>query len=96
MEVANQKYRSEMDILAPFIEDCCVLGPEYQVKSMDLYEAYKGWCEENGERELSQKKLIFHLLERGDITKKRFGHQGSKGLQGIGLTSVGQSNVVGS
>ena len=23
VEVANQEYRSEMDILAPFIEDCC-------------------------------------------------------------------------
>ena len=94
VKLANQEYRSEMDILAPFIEDCCVLGPEYQVKSKDLYEAYKGWCGENGEKDVSQKTFTSRLLERGDITKKRFGHQGAKGLLGIGLTNVAQSNVV--
>jgi putative DNA primase/helicase len=85
VEVANQEYRSEMDILAPFIEGCCELGTEYEVKSKALYEAYKKWCEANGEKDLPQKKLTSRLLERGDITKRRFGHQGTKGLKGIGL-----------
>jgi putative DNA primase/helicase len=84
-----------MDILAPFIEDSCVLGPECEVKSKDLYDAYKKWCEANGEKDSSQKKLTSLLLERGDITKRRFGHQGTKGLRGIGLTNEPLSKTVG-
>ena len=37
VEVANQEYRSEMDILAPLIEDCCELGTGYEVKSNARY-----------------------------------------------------------
>ena len=95
VELANQEYRIEMDILAPFIEDCCVLGSECEVKSKVLYDAYKKWCEANGEKDLSQKKFTSRLLERGDITKRRFGHQGTKGLKGIGLTSESMSKAVG-
>ena len=83
MEVANQEYRSEMDILAPFIEDSCVLGPECEVKSKVLYDAYKKWCEANGEKDLSQKKFTSRLLERGDITSIR--NRTWRGLRGIGL-----------
>ena len=83
VEVANQEYRSEMDILAPFIEDCCELGTGYEVKSKALYEAYKTWCDTNGEKHLSQKKLTSRLLERGDITSIR--NRTWRGLQGIGL-----------
>ena len=95
VEVANQEYRNEMDILAPFIEDCYELGTGYEVKSKDIYATYTNWCETNGEKCLSQKKLTSLLLERGDITKKRFGHQGTKGLKGIGLTNEPLSNGVG-
>ena len=96
MELANQEYRIEMDILAPFIEDCCVLGPECEVKSKDLYDAYKKWCDTNGEmKPLSHKKFTSRLLERRDITKRTFGHEGTKGLQGIGLTNEPLSNGVG-
>jgi len=83
VELANQEYRSEMDILAPFIEDCCELGTGYEVKSKALYEAYKKWCETNGEKDLSQKKLTSRLLERGDITSIR--NRKERGLRGIGL-----------
>ena len=48
-----------------------------------LYEAYKEWCETNGEKCLSQKKFTYLLLERGDITKIRT--QKERGLRGIGL-----------
>ena len=36
-----------------------MLGPEYQVKSMDLYDDYKKWWEENRERELSLRVPAF-------------------------------------
>ena len=83
MKLANQEYQSEMDILAPFLEDCCVLGAAYEVKSKELYDAYKKWCEVNGEKDLSQKKFSSRLAERGDITKIR--NRNERGMRGIGL-----------
>ena len=59
------------------------LGAECEVKSKALYEAYKTWCDTNGEKDLSQKKFTFRLLERGDITKIR--NRKERGLRGIGL-----------
>jgi len=30
-----------------FAEECCVLGPDYQVRTKQLYEKYVRWCEES-------------------------------------------------
>jgi putative DNA primase/helicase len=89
---ANQAYRSDMDTLAPFLDDCCVLGLEQEVRSRDLYATYSVWCSQNGEKELSQRELTSRLLDRGDITKKRLGHGGDRGLNGVGLISERQSD----
>src|SRR5690606_29414262 len=43
---ATSAYRSEMDVLAAFLEDCCETGiSEMQVASSRLYDAYKAWCD---------------------------------------------------
>jgi len=41
-------YRLEMDRLAPFLDDCCLLDPEQRVSSMDLHTAYQRWRQEAG------------------------------------------------
>ena len=53
------------------------------MKSMDLYDDYKKWWEENRERELSHKRFTARLLERGDITKIR--NRRERGFRGIRL-----------
>ena len=73
-----------MDRLAPFLDDCCLLGPEKQVSSKDLYTAYQRWCQEAGEKPLSQialtKNLVEHHSEVAQIRRKS-----ERGLSGIGL-----------
>lgn len=34
--------------LAKFVEDCCDVGPELWVRSIDLSEAFADWCGGNG------------------------------------------------
>jgi putative DNA primase/helicase len=46
---ATAGYRSEMDVLGQFIDECCLVGPNYRVKAHDLYDTYKQWCTEHGE-----------------------------------------------
>ena len=81
---ATQAYRSDMDVLGAFINECCIVGEAYNVRSGSLYETYKSWCEENGERPLTQKSLGMKLEERGFAKAKVRGNWERKG---IGLKS---------
>src|SRR5215208_2414346 len=57
VKAATEGYRSEMDVLAAFIEDRCVVHPKAHVGATPLYRAYKDWCEDAGESQLTQTKF---------------------------------------
>jgi P4 family phage/plasmid primase-like protien len=82
---ATNEYRAEQDLLAAFLETCCMIGPEYQVIAGELYTAYKAWAVENGESEKSQRWLSGALMERGLITKKLQAGTGKMIYKGLGL-----------
>jgi len=52
---ANQEYRGEMDVLAAFIDACCVEGGE--VDAGDLFRAYIDWAKESNEYEMSSTRF---------------------------------------
>jgi putative DNA primase/helicase len=82
---ATESYRSEMDILGDFVEDCCVLAPGAQVTVREIYDAYLKWADDNGEKErLSKTMFTLRLTERG-IARARLGPKQVRGYQGIGL-----------
>jgi putative DNA primase/helicase len=62
---ATGGYRAEMDVIAAFLQDCCVLGDEREVNTCELYAEYQGWCEQMGESPVTQKALATALQERG-------------------------------
>jgi putative DNA primase/helicase len=62
---ATSSYRTEMDDLAGFLEECCEAGQEYRVGAGPLYEAYRTWCGHTGDQPLSQKLFGKTLTERG-------------------------------
>jgi putative DNA primase/helicase len=62
---ATGDYRAEMDVIAAFLQDCCVVGPERRVLAGDLYAEYTSWCRQMGETPVSQKALASALRERG-------------------------------
>ena len=62
---ATGKYRAEMDVLAAFIDEECVVSEHAMASAKALYSAYRGWCEENGEKPESQRKFGGRLKERG-------------------------------
>lgn len=69
---ATQQYRSSQDTIGLFLEERTLTGQEYlahNTRASDLYKSYTEWCEEAGERPVSQRKLAEALLERGT---KRF------------------------
>ena len=62
---AVSEYRSEMDLLAEFLDEKCILGPGEKVKAKDLYKAYREFCEAEGEFVLGKKRFADLLLQRG-------------------------------
>lgn len=67
---ATDSYREEMDVLAGFLAELCVKGPQCKVLAKNLYAAYVAWCQEAQEKPLSKPAFGGHLRERGLTTKK--------------------------
>ncbi|NSW83145.1 MAG: DNA primase [Syntrophothermus sp.] len=83
VKTATEGYRAEMDILADFLADCCIIDKKAKTKAADLYQAYCKWCEENGEQAIAKRTFGIRLKERG--FESRRGTGGPNWWHGIGL-----------
>ena len=84
---ATAEYRVDMDTLGAWIADECVESPLETEGSAALYEDYKRWAENGGERPLTNKAFSQRLVERG-FTKKRV----TKGYSFSGIRVKGRSD----
>ncbi len=50
---ATAEYRSEMDTIDTFINDCCIIGNDYTEKAQSLFESYLEWARKHNEYEKS-------------------------------------------
>ena len=79
-------YRKDMDLLAEFISERCVLGADERVGNTDIYKAFAAWQKDVGENPRSQKWLTRALLDRS------YRREGRKDLgqrwEGIGLRKI--------
>ena len=82
---ATQEYRAEMDSLQQFLNDCCTTGENLSVTSAELYRAYRTWCVDNGERQMTQARLGKCLKERGYASSR---DSRARGWQGLGLITA--------
>lgn len=72
---ATDEYRQQQDVLAAWLNECCVVKQLADAKAADLYASYSEWCEANGERPEPQRRFGMRLTERGFQRQKRMvGH----------------------
>jgi putative DNA primase/helicase len=86
---ATNQYREEMDTLASFLDEVCVMGPHNRLLAEKLYQRYAIWCDNSGERKDSKKAFVARLEERG-FERRRETAGVNKGRYiwlGIGLRS---------
>ncbi|MBC1420098.1 primase-like DNA-binding domain-containing protein, partial [Listeria fleischmannii] len=57
VERASAEYKSEMDVITAFIEDCCEVGEDKNIKAKVLYETYRDWAKDNGQYVMSSTKF---------------------------------------
>jgi putative DNA primase/helicase len=83
VKVATEEYKTEMDWLAGFLDECCILTAQMSCGSTELYDEYVKWAERNGEKIRSQTKFGVALSEK-KLEKGR-GGTGRVRWMGIGL-----------
>jgi P4 family phage/plasmid primase-like protien len=87
VKAATQGYRSDMDVIAQFVEDECVESPRAEAPASKLYECYRDWCEHAGETAASQRVFGLRLRDREyeSFQVTSGSNKGRKGWRGIGL-----------
>lgn len=88
VRVATSDYQAEMDVLGAFLSESCVELEVASVSASQLYHAYTEWCDESGERALSQRRLGMALSERG-FERRKYGSANRWHWFGIGLVTGG-------
>jgi len=64
--LATREYRTESDYIERFLADCCDRKDESATaRASELYKAYRGWCEENGTRPMSNTKFGRRMTDKG-------------------------------
>jgi putative DNA primase/helicase len=91
IESATKEYRSEMDVLGAFIEECCVLRAGITTPASSLFGAYSQWCEQSGEKAITQTAFAARLKERG-LENDRSTVTGRKIWKGVGVRIVESDN----
>lgn len=81
VQQATAGYRTEMDVLGQFIDECCLVGPNYRTKATALYDLYKTWCDQQGLPYAIQRTWGMWLTERGF---ERFTNNGTW-YRGLGI-----------
>lgn len=81
---ATSAYRQESDLLGAFIDDACVLAESAQAPAKALYATYTQWCEDSGERAVTQTAFGKNLTDRG-FDSARVGKERTRYWLGIGL-----------
>lgn len=71
---ATAEYQKEEDLLAGFIEDCCMAEPQAKTKSKELYDAFYLWFEEQVGKRVPVQKTF------GKLMGKKFDRCKSGGL----------------
>jgi putative DNA primase/helicase len=80
---ATERYRLDQDPLKDFLADTCILKPEARMTSKDLWEAYRSWADQNGERYPISRRHLAELLEARGCEQCRTGKV--RLWRGIGL-----------
>jgi putative DNA primase/helicase len=88
---ATEAYRDEMDNFSEFLDDCCVIGDNYQATVTEIYNRYETWCQSNGEQAQPAKWLRTQLVDRG-IKAAR--DNSRRFWKGIGLIREGEAPEV--
>lgn len=86
---ATDDYRASQDIVAGWLDECCIIDPTSAATPKSLFDSYTSWCDANRERPLSQKALAQHLYAKGLDREDRTSRAKWLGIGVITTTDTG-------
>lgn len=81
VKAQRAEYRTEMDSVENFINECCVRDPHKETKAKPLFSAYREWAIENNQYQMSSTKFGRELGKKFDKKKSN----GTNVYMGIAL-----------
>jgi putative DNA primase/helicase len=83
---ATEAYRADSDALKRFVDDRCLAGPNFHIRSSELFAAWQKWCATEGIDSGTNKAFSEALQNRGYDT-----HRSNAGIiwDGLGLAAEG-------
>lgn len=90
VKIATQNYRHEEDHIAKFLDERTILADTASVTKVALFNAYRDWCIDNGEKPITQNSLTREIKTRMAVTESE--SAGFKMLVGIDLLQIGPTN----
>jgi phage/plasmid-associated DNA primase len=88
--MSTQSYRHEEDHIAKFIDEKTILADGASVTRVAIFNAYRDWCGENGEKPITQNNLTRELKARLGIAESE--SAGFKMFIGVDLLQVNSGN----
>ncbi len=90
VKIATQAYRHEEDHIAKFIDEKILLADNASVTKTSVYNAYRDWCGENGEKAVPQNNFNRELKSRLGVTEST--SVGFKMFVGMDLLKIDSYN----
>ena len=90
VKMATQSYRHEEDHIAKFIDERTIIADTASVTKVSLFNAYREWCYENGEKPVTQNNLTREVKGRLGVTESE--SAGFKMFVGVDLLKVTSGN----
>lgn len=92
VERDTQEFVKSTNPVLLFVDDCCLLGPEYQCRPKELYGKYDTWCGEGHNRPLSRNRFYDQIMIHfPKVVKGQFGESRQRMYKGIGLIVEGMT-----
>lgn len=88
--MATQSYRHEEDHIAKFIDEKIIVADTASTTKTSLFNAYREWCIDNGERPISQNALNREI--KGRLGVRESDSIGFKMFIGIDLLKITSNN----
>ncbi|WP_051084504.1 phage/plasmid primase, P4 family [Gracilibacillus lacisalsi] len=89
---ATDEYKEEMDLLASFLSECCVINSEAKVQANELHKEYLTWAESVGEYPMKKRSFNNRLVMKGFQKRKSTGNK--LYFFGIGLRSDFDEDII--
>lgn len=67
---ATNEYQEESDVIGNYIEERCLVGPEYKVQTSVILKDIQQWAKDNGLRYVNRNEFIDYMKRRGFVKEK--------------------------